>query len=114
MKIPGTNIEVTPILHQSQSNLWDCDAFQNLLIMKAQNGTHTGHVVYYLEGQHRDIIDEKMATDNIELFTGETPDGTDFQSLFEMIDENTPTERTPELDKIQHNCDELPISDWCC
>lgn len=101
------NLTVTAILlNQSQTCLWREERGQSLVLaaLKDEKTGETGHLVYELEVDKRDVEHEGTYTDNPKLFESEHPESYELQELFAHADESTPTERTEEIDDLLAAC----------
>lgn len=101
------NLTVTgALLMQSQTCLWRDERGENMILVavKDEKSGETGHVLYCLATDKRDILEEETWTDNPALFATEHPEGDQLQDLLNVADETTPRERTDEIDDILAAC----------
>lgn len=101
------NLLVTGVLlNQSQTCLWREERGQALVLvaLKDEKTGETGHLVYGLETDKRDVMEEDTYTDNPKLFQDEHPESWELQELFGAADDKTPTERTDEIDDVLAAC----------
>ena len=65
----------------------------------------SGHVLYCVEVDKRDIVEEKMWTDNPKLFaTNHGGIDAEPQELLCLVDDSTPRQKTEEIDAILGAC----------
>jgi hypothetical protein len=103
----NTKLAVTGVLiYQNQTCLWREERGQSLVLVALEDERtgEKGHVLYQLEVDKRDILEEETYTDNPKLFAKEHPEGSDLQDLLSLPDGNTPTERTEEIEDILAAC----------
>ncbi len=98
------------LLSQSQTCLWREERGQSLVLvaLRDDKSGETGHLVYELEVDKRDIMHEEARTDNPRLFANEHPEGDALMDLLAMADESTPTEMAEEIAGLLAAC-ETPV-----
>lgn len=101
------NLTVThALLMMSQTCPWREERCQStvLVAVKDEKSGETGHVLYFVETDKRDIVEEETWTDNSALFATEHPESDQLRDLLNVADETTPRERTDEIDDIFEAC----------
>ncbi len=94
------------LLAQSQTCLWREERGENLILVAAKDETsgETGHILYCVQTDKRDIEEEETWTDNPLLFANEHPEASALQDLLGLATKDTPRERTEALDDILGAC----------
>lgn len=100
-------LDVTGVLlSQEQTSLWREEHAQHMVLVSVRDpkSNESGHVLYCLELNKRDCVDERTWTDNARLFATEHPEAYQLQELLGLPDADTPRVRTEEIDTIIHCC----------
>jgi hypothetical protein len=101
------NLTVThALLMMSHTCLWREERSQNMALVAVvdERSGERGHVLYCLETDKREILEEETWTDNPALFATEHPEAYQLQDLLNVADETTPSERNEEIDKVLAAC----------
>lgn len=97
------------LLYQHQTSLWREERSQSLILVALRDNKtgESGHVLYCLEVDKRDCVEEETWTDNPKLFDHVLPDidgPSCLQELLCLADSNTPRQRTEEINAILGEC----------
>lgn len=110
-QLSETSLVVTAVLlAQSQSSLRREERGENLVLVALtdEKTGEKGHLLYIIEVDKRDILEEERWTDNPALFATEHPESWEMQDLLNLSndDETTPMQRTrtAEIDAILSAC----------
>jgi hypothetical protein len=99
------NLVVTDVLLTQSQTSWRGERGQSMVLV-ALNDPKTnenGHLLYCLETDKRDIVDEGTWTDNPKLFAEEHPEADELQDLCSLTGN---AERTKVVDDIMRACRE--------
>lgn len=94
------------LLSQSQTCLWREERGQNMILVALSDPktNETGHLLYCLETDKRDILEEETWTDNPKLFANEHPEADQLQDLLGLSGKAAQTERTEAVDEVLGAC----------
>ena len=98
------NLVITDVLLlQSQTCLWREERGQNMILVALSDPktNENGHLLYCLETDKRDCLEEETWTDNPKLFANEHPEAFELQELF-CLSGNA--ERTEAVDEVLGAC----------
>lgn len=98
------NLVVTDVLlSQSQTSLWREERGQSMVLVALSDPktNENGHLLYCLETDKRDIVEEETWTDNPKLFAEEHPEAYELQELCGLSGN---AERTEAVDDILGAC----------
>ena len=95
-KICGLEV-VEVLLQKNQSCLWREERVQTMTLTKVRNEQgQEGHVVFCVETDKRDVLDQSLFTDNPDLFAEEKPQGHELIAFcgLDAPEENPEAEET--------------------
>ncbi len=94
------------LLCQQQACLWREEREQSLILVALRDNKtgESGHVLYCLEVDKRDCVEEETWTDNPKLFPTNHDEAASLQDLLCLADDNTPRQRTEEIDAVLGAC----------
>ena len=94
------------LLSQSQTCLWREERGQSMILVALRDPktNESGHLLYCLETDKRDCLEEETWTDNPELFANEHPEAYELQDLLGLSGKATQTKRTEAIDEVLGEC----------
>ena len=81
IKIGNLSIEAI-LLQKKQPCLWRDERIQSMTLAKVTNERGSeGHILFCAETDKREVLEEILFTDNLDLFTDQAPEGHELASL---------------------------------
>lgn len=106
------NVEIVAVLLQRhQTCLWREERGQIMTLARVRNEKGLeGHVVYCIEVDKRDILEEKLFTDNHALFADQRPEGHEIQDFSGLQAPGTGEEHE---ETLWETMEDGPVFDGC-